>query len=99
MSGVVRDQSALPIVNARISLLNEQTGGRRTTSSNEAGAYSLPSLNPGLYRITVRACGFQTSVTRGLRLEAGDETHKKNPQNLGDARTVVTVEADTPRGN
>jgi outer membrane receptor protein involved in Fe transport len=99
ISGEIRDPSALPIQNAQISLLNEQTGGRRVAWSNEAGAYSLPSLSPGLYRITVRAPGFQTSVTRGLRLEVGDDTRLDIPLRLGDARTVVTVQADTPLMN
>jgi outer membrane receptor protein involved in Fe transport len=99
ISGVVRDPSALNIRNAQISLLNEQTGGRRVARSNESGAYSLPSLSPGVYRITVRATGFQTTVIHGLKLEVGDDTRLDFPLRLGDARTVVTVRADTPLMN
>jgi hypothetical protein len=91
--------SALPVGNAQVSLLNEQTGGRRLALSNESGAYSLPSLSPGVYRLMVRATGFQTSVTHGLRLEVGDDTRLDFLLRLGDARTVVTVQADTPLMN
>jgi Carboxypeptidase regulatory-like domain len=99
ISGVIRDPSNLNIRDAKISLLNEQTGGRRVARSNESGAYSLPSLSPGVYRITVRATGFQTSVIHGLKLEVGDDTRFDFALRLGDARTVVTVRADTPLMN
>src|SRR5580692_6727821 len=72
VSGSIRDPVALRISGADVRILNEQTGGRRNTRSNESGFYSLPSLTPGTYRITVRATGFETIVREGIKLEVGD---------------------------
>src|ERR1700722_3384082 len=62
VSGLICDPSSLIVSGADVRILNEQTGGRRSTRSNDSGFYSLPSLAPGNYRITVRAPGFETIV-------------------------------------
>jgi hypothetical protein len=72
LSGLVRDPAGLSVSGAGVNILNEQTGGRRNTRSNASGSYSLPSLNPGDYRITIRATGFETMVREGIKLEVGD---------------------------
>jgi carboxypeptidase family protein len=72
VSGSIRDPSSLTVSGADVRILNEQTGGRRNTRSNESGFYSLPSLAPGNYRITIRVTGFETMVREGIKLEVGD---------------------------
>ena len=51
LSGLIQDPSALKVSGAEISVRNEQTGGRRSTNSNDDGFYSVFSLSPGVYRI------------------------------------------------
>jgi hypothetical protein len=43
-SGSIRDASSLSVSGADVRILNEQTGGRRNTRSNESAFYSFPSL-------------------------------------------------------
>ena len=57
ISGLIQDPSGLNIPGATISVRNEQTGGKRVTTSNGTGLYSVPSLNPGSYRVSVHANG------------------------------------------
>ncbi len=94
--GSIRDPATLSISAADVRILNEQTGGRRNTRSNESGFYSLPSLAPGNYRITVRATGFETIVREGIKLEVGDNARVDFDLKIGDSRTVVTVHGGPP---
>ena len=65
LSGTIQDPSGAAVADAEITLRSDQTGGRRTTRSSEAGVYNLTTLKPGIYRITVRAAGFETVVREG----------------------------------
>jgi Carboxypeptidase regulatory-like domain/TonB dependent receptor len=96
VSGLIQDPSNLIVSGADVRILNEQTGGRRNTRSNESGFYSLPSLAPGNYRITIRATGFETVVREGIKLEVGDNARLDFNLTIGDSRTVVTVHGGSP---
>src|ERR1700679_514448 len=70
LSGFIQDDpSHSGVSGAEVTIRNEQTGGRRNTSSNASGFYSLPALGPGLYRLSIRAIGFETIVREGIKLE------------------------------
>jgi hypothetical protein len=99
VSGSIRDPSSLTMSGADVLILNEETGGRRNTRSNESGFYSLPSLAPGTYRITVRAPGFEAIVREGIKLEVGDTARLDFDLRIGDSRTVVTVYGGPPLMN
>ena len=96
LSGLIQDPSHSGVSGAEVTLRNEQTGGRRNTTSNASGFYSLPALSPGLYRISIRAIGFETIVREGIRLETGDNARMDFSLRLGDFRTEVTVHGDSP---
>ena len=78
--------------------MNRPAAGE-TPRSNESGFYSLPSLAPGNYRITVRATGFETIVWEGIKLEVGDNVRLDFDLTIGDSRTVVTVNGVPPLMN
>lgn len=80
--------------NAQVSVVNQQTGARRATVSNSAGVYSVPSLNPGRYKITVEAQGFQTSVLEGVTVEVAQKQRLDFVLKVGDTRQSVTVQAE-----
>jgi hypothetical protein len=94
--GSVRDPSDASVEGADITLRNEQTGGTRTTRSNESGFYSLPALGPGTYRFLVRAAGFETVVREGVRLEVGDNARMDFALTIGAPQTTVTVHGGPP---
>src|SRR5579862_248235 len=96
LSGLLLDPSNLTVSGAEVTIRNDQTGGRRSTRSNESGFYSLPALSPGLYRLWIRATGFETIVREGIRLEVGDTARINFSLRLGDFRTVVTVSGGPP---
>src|SRR5580704_15125296 len=96
LSGLIQDPSNSGVSGTEVTIRNEQTGGRRNTNSNASGFYSLPALSPGLYRISIRAIGFETIVREGIRLETGDNARMDFSLRLGDFRTEVTVHGDSP---
>src|ERR1700740_2623301 len=72
LSGLIRDPSNSGVSGAEVTIRNEQSGGRRKTLSNASGFYILPAPSPGLYRLSIRAIGFETIVREGIKLEVGD---------------------------
>src|ERR1700729_2542601 len=96
LSGLIQDPSNSGVSGAEVTIRNEQTGGRRNTSSNAWGFYSLPALSPGLYRLSNRANGFETIVREGINLEPGENARIAFSLTLGDVRTEVTVHGDAP---
>src|SRR5580704_10075254 len=83
LSGLIQDPSNLGVSGAEVTIRNEETGGRRNTSANAAGFYSLPALSPGLYRLSIRAIGFETIVREGIRLETGENARMDFSLRLG----------------
>jgi len=84
LAGLIRDPSNSGVSGAEVTIRNEQTGGRRNTSSNASGFYGLPALSPGLYRLSIRAIGFETIVREGIRLEIGENARMDFSLRLGD---------------
>src|SRR5215213_5014870 len=56
--GNVRDASDAAVAGAVVVVTNTQTNQSRQTVTNEAGAYSIPTLEPGTYTIRVTKEGF-----------------------------------------
>src|SRR5215471_9090182 len=58
LSGRVLDPSGAAVPEASITAVNQDTGFRRTTSTDNEGAYVVAALESGLYKVTVRKEGF-----------------------------------------
>ncbi len=99
ISGLIQDPSALNVGGAQINVRNQQTGGKRTARSNESGFYSVYSLSPGTYRVSIQAAGFETVVREGVKLEVGDSARLDFSLRIGDSRSVVTIKDDPPLMN
>src|SRR5580704_15275021 len=99
LSGLIQDPSNSGVSGTEVTIRNEQTGGRRSTRSNGSGFYSVPALSPGLYRLSIRAIGFETIVREGIKLQVGENARMDFSLRLGDFRTEVTVHGDPPQIN
>jgi hypothetical protein len=70
LSGTVTDQTDAVIPGATITLVNTATGATRTTTTDTAGAWKVPALPVGSYRITVEANGFKKGNVPNVEVEA-----------------------------
>ena len=92
VSGLILDASEARVPGATVSILNEDTGFRRTTESQPDGAYIVASLEPGTYKITVRKEGFRTMIRFGVRLDAFQPARANFTLAVGSMQEIISVE-------
>ena len=71
ISGVVRDASGAVMPGATVTATSLSTGAARVTISNEQGFFTIPSLKPGDYTLTVVNMGFADFVAPRVVVEVG----------------------------
>ena len=71
--GHVKDPNGAAVVAAQVSVTNLDTHEARTVSTNGAGDYTVPLLQPGRYQVTVTASGFKSETQSGIVLNV-DQT-------------------------
>src|SRR5262247_1454462 len=68
LSGTVLDPQGNAIAGAAITVTNAATGAARSTTSSKDGAYQVPQLAPGAYRLRAEAKGFATIVVEEVQV-------------------------------
>ncbi|HEU0123051.1 MAG TPA: TonB-dependent receptor [Bryobacteraceae bacterium] len=91
LGGVVFDPSRAPVGEARLTLQNVTTNVSRQTVSNLSGAYLLPSIVPGPYRLIVEAAGFERTVVADIKVEVGAKLTQDVQLVVGSLSQTVTV--------
>jgi Carboxypeptidase regulatory-like domain/TonB dependent receptor-like, beta-barrel len=92
LSGLVLDISDAGVPGAMISAINEDTGFRRMGYSRSDGGYTVASLEPGVYKITVRKSGFRTIIRFGVKLEVSQPARLDFTLAVGSMQEAITVE-------
>jgi hypothetical protein len=95
--GTVSDATGALIPGVSVTAVNVATGIAATSVSNEAGAYSFPSLQTGTYTVTAELPGFQTQAYNSVNLGIAQQVRLNFTLQVGTvAQSVeVTVAADT----
>lgn len=96
ISGGVFDPSGAPIPGVKITAKEVRTGVLTSTTSDATGAYNLPFLPPGQYKVSAAASGFKEYVRDGITLSASDHPVIDMNLQMGSASETVTVEANSP---
>jgi hypothetical protein len=94
--GRVLDTSEGGIGQAAVTVVNEDTGFRRVTQSDPVGSYTVASLQPGTYKITIRKEGFRTMMRFGVRLSPAGGTRADFVLPVGSVEETITVEGAAP---
>src|ERR1039458_5078155 len=96
LHGRVLDPSEAAVGGASITVGSEDTGFRRYAESQPDGEYVVGSLQPGIYKITVRKEGFRTMVRFNVRLEAAQPARADFLLSMGAIEETITVEGTAP---
>lgn len=91
--GSVADTTGAVIPNAVITLTNSQTSAVLKTTSNGAGAFLFPVVDPGDYKVSASAQGFSPVTQTGIVLAASQNVNASFKLPIGAVSNQVTVEA------
>jgi len=93
VTGLVTDPNGRSVPGVTILITNLSTDVASRTVTNDQGIYYLPSLQPGIYRMTIDKDGFKSIVKNGIELHVQDVASINFELQLGSVNETVTVEA------
>jgi hypothetical protein len=92
LTGVITDSSGAVVPGAQVSVKNESTGLVIIALTNAAGRYTVESLPPGTYDITVEAKGFRTTARNSVVTGVGMASSSDFTLMLGTGALVTSRE-------
>jgi hypothetical protein len=96
VSGRVTDPSGAVVAGAAVTVRNAGTGIERATKTDASGDYSVPSLQPGQYSVTVQASGFARFQLRRLALQVDQNVTANAQLGIASEGQTVTVDSAAP---
>ena len=95
-SGQVTDPTGAAFANAKVEIVEQQTGISITKLTNTQGYYSVPLLKPGTYSIQVSAPGFASMISKNLVLQIQQTIRQDFRLQVGRVGQEVTVTSAVP---
>lgn len=94
--GKVTDESGAVMPGVTVAVEGKSLMGVRTTVTNEAGVYRLPSLPPGDFKLTFTLSGFASLVRDGIVLTAGFQATVDAQLKVSTLNETLEVTAASP---
>ena len=91
--GTVRDAAGAVVPGATVSMINAGTNARNESVSDERGAFIVPQLSPGTYRLEATMQGFKTFVRSGISLQVQQQVRIDIVLEIGQMAETVNVVA------
>jgi Carboxypeptidase regulatory-like domain len=96
ISGTVSDASGGVLPKATISVVDTQTGLKRTAVTNGTGQFRVVGLSPATYDISAQMAGFATEIRRGIPVAIGQTVTSDFKMKPSQVATVVEVTDQPP---
>ena len=96
ISGNVTDSTGAVVVDASVTAVNNATGFRRQTTSNDQGQYNLPGLTPGSYNLSVESKGFRRAELNDIALQVDQNVRMDVALVVGQVSEIVEITAQAP---
>jgi len=96
LSGRVTDESGAVLPGVTVTATQTDTAFTRTVVTDEAGAWVMPNLPTGPYRLEISLQGFRTYVQTGLVLQVDARPTINATLAVGSVEETVSVEAAAP---
>ncbi len=90
IAGTVMDPNGAVVPGATVKAKNEQ-GQEFSTTTNDSGAYRIPSLSNGIYTVSVTGQGFKTSTVSNVKVDIGTPTTVDAKLEIGNVGEVVEI--------
>src|SRR5215475_2561846 len=94
--GTVADAQKAALAAASVTVTEAATNQSITVHANERGDFVAPSLNPGLYRVTVSGAGFQTTVINSVEVQVGLSARVDVEMKVGEVSSTIEVTSSAP---
>src|SRR6266576_1451183 len=92
ITGIVTDASGAGVPDAKVTITNQDTGGKIVVGTNSAGNYSTPPLQLGTYTVDVEKEGFKHATHPGILLSGAQSFRQDVKLELGAVTQTVEVE-------
>ncbi|MGH9338565.1 MAG: TonB-dependent receptor domain-containing protein, partial [Acidobacteriota bacterium] len=96
LTGVVEDQSGAVVPGAEVKAGEQNTGLEYTALTTDAGAYRIPYLPAGTYRVSATLPGFKTAVAENVTVLLAQTLTVDFVLELGEVSQQVTVSSEAP---
>lgn len=93
INGVITDPSGSAVPRAKVVLVNQANGLMRETTTNESGGYSIPTVPPGMYTMTVEVAGFKKFESRDNKVDPSVPANISAQLSVGQLTETVEVSA------
>jgi len=94
IQGVVTDPQGEAVVGATVTLQNEETGQKFTTTSGEGGVFNFNGLPPSKFTVTVEKQGFKAKTIKSFGVIAEQANALNVSLEIGQVSESVTVNGD-----
>ena len=94
--GSVRDQSGAAISGASVTLTDIERGIGRTLTTDQAGEFVAPDLEPGVYKVRVEFKGFKTVERVNIRVEVAKDVNLDFTLQPGSESQTIVVTEEIP---
>ncbi len=96
LSGSVTDPSGAVVPQAKVTVRGLSTGVVREVTSDSAGNYTVPSLQPGNYSVLVKSAGFADYTLSAVTLQVDQNVTANVKLGLASTGEVVEVQGAAP---
>lgn len=91
LTGTVADASGAVVPGVRVRATHTTTNVTRETSSNDAGVYRVPGMDPGIYLVEFSKDGFDSQKVSAVEIKTAQEVTINPELRVGSASTAVEV--------
>ena len=97
LSGTVTDPTGAIVPDAQVKIHSLATGTDRNVTTDSAGLYTAPSLQPGDYSVETTTAGFSAYKVEKIRLDVDQSVTLNMKLAIASAGETVQVESSAPQ--
>src|SRR5438270_12539314 len=94
IKGTVTDQNGGIVQNATVTVTNTGTNAERTVTTGDDGTYEVPLLDPGTYKVVVKAPTFSETTQENVVVQTSSTAVADIKVTAGQVGGTVTVTSE-----